>query len=91
VLAGDIHRREVRRLGDTTMLVQGSSGGAGLRGVQQEPPVPLTLSVLHLDRDTRRLTAVDEVTLGGLGHTEVSIVRRTVADAASAEQLAEAR
>jgi predicted MPP superfamily phosphohydrolase len=91
VLAGDIHRREVRRLGSTTMLVQGSSGGAGLRGVQHQPPVPLTLSVLHLDRDTRRLAAVDEVTLGGLGRTEVSIVRRTVADAEFAARLAEAR
>jgi predicted MPP superfamily phosphohydrolase len=76
VLAGDIHRREVRRLDGTTVLVQGSSGGAGLRGVQQEPPVPLQLSVLYLDRATRRLEMVDDVQLAGLGGTAVSIVRR---------------
>jgi predicted MPP superfamily phosphohydrolase len=81
VLAGDIHHREVHDLGHgTTLLVQGSSGGAGLRGVQQQPTVPLTLSVLHLDRGSRRLQAVDEITLGGLGRTEVDIVRRRVED-----------
>jgi predicted MPP superfamily phosphohydrolase len=84
VLAGDIHRREVRRLGSTTVLVQGSSGGAGLRGVQQQPPVPLALSVLHIDRATRTLQAVDEITLGGLGRTEVSVVRRRSAELAEA-------
>jgi predicted phosphodiesterase len=84
VLAGDIHRREIRHLKTTTVLVQGSSGGAGLRGVQADPPVPLTLSVLHLDRASRTLRAVDDVTLGGLGATEVSVLRRTVAQLAEA-------
>jgi hypothetical protein len=88
VLAGDIHRREIRRVDGTTVLVQGSSGGAGLRGVQQDPPVPLMLSVLHFDPRSRRLTAVDEVTLGGLGRTEVSVVRRNMD---RDEQLAQAR
>jgi predicted MPP superfamily phosphohydrolase len=78
VLAGDIHRRDVRRHGDTTVLVQGSTGGAGLRGVQQDPPVPLMLSVLYVDRATRRLWGVDEVTVGGLGRTELTVTRRSV-------------
>lgn len=80
VLAGDIHRREIRSEKGTTTLVQGSSGGAGLRGVQQDPPTPLTLSVLHLDRTSRRLQAVDDVTLGGLGATDVRVVRRLAAE-----------
>lgn len=80
VLAGDIHRRDVRRFGDTTVLVQGSSGGAGLRGVQEDPPTPLALSVLYLDRTTHALWGADEVTLGGIGTTELSMVRRTAAE-----------
>jgi len=84
VLAGDVHHRAIRHLdGGTILVVQGSSGGAGLRGVQQDPPVPLELSVLHLDRATRRLRAIDEVTLGGIGATDVRIARRTVAAAAT--------
>jgi hypothetical protein len=46
------------------------------------------LSVLHFDPRSRRLTAVDEVTLGGLGRTEVSVVRRNMD---RDEQLAQAR
>jgi predicted MPP superfamily phosphohydrolase len=80
VLAGDIHRRDVRRFGTTTVLVQGSTGGAGLRGVQQDPPTPVTLSVLYLDRTSRRLWGADEVTMGGLGRTELSVVRRRAAE-----------
>ncbi|MEO9139068.1 MAG: metallophosphoesterase [Jatrophihabitans sp.] len=80
VLAGDIHRRDVRRYGDTTVLVQGTSGGSGLRGVQADPPSPLALSVLFIDRLSRRLWGVDEVTLGGIGSTDVSVVRRTAAE-----------
>ncbi|MGI8678350.1 MAG: metallophosphoesterase family protein [Jatrophihabitans sp.] len=80
VLAGDIHRRETKRYGDTTVLVQGTSGGAGLRGVQVDPPTPVSLSVLFVDRASRRLWGVDEITLAGIGRTEVSVVRRTVAE-----------
>lgn len=76
VLCGHTHRRRAKRIGGTLVLTQGSSGGAGLRGVRQDPPDPLTVSVLHLDRHTRRLHSVDELTLGGLGSTTVSLVRR---------------
>lgn len=79
ILSGDIHRRVARRHGATTLLVQGSSGGAGLRGVQENPPTPCSLSVLYLDRSTRELWGADDVTVGGLGSTEVSVVRRTAA------------
>lgn len=80
VLAGHTHKRSVRRFGDTTVLVQGTSGGSGLRGVQDDPPAPLSLSVVYVDRATKRLWGVDEVTLGGIGSVTVSVVRRTAAD-----------
>jgi predicted phosphodiesterase len=79
VLAGHTHERDVSRLDDGTLLmVEGSTGGAGLRGLQGDYPKPLTCTVLYLDRDTGALRAYDEVTLGGLGETEVTIQRRTV-------------
>jgi predicted MPP superfamily phosphohydrolase len=77
VLAGDAHDRYVRTQGAATVLVQGSTGGTGLRGVQSDPPAPFALSVIYVDRATKRLWGVDEVTLGGLGRTEVSVRRRT--------------
>jgi predicted MPP superfamily phosphohydrolase len=79
VLAGHTHEREVSQLEEGTLLmVQGSTGGAGLRGLEGEYPEPLTCTVLYLDPDTGALLAYDEITLGGLGETEVTIQRRTV-------------
>ena len=79
VLAGHTHEREVTRLdGGTLLMVEGSTGGAGLRALQGEFPEPLTCTVLYLDPDTGALTAYDEITLGGLGQTEVTIEREVV-------------
>jgi hypothetical protein len=33
------------------------------------------MSVLHLDRETRRLIAVDDITIGGLGQRSVTVER----------------
>jgi predicted MPP superfamily phosphohydrolase len=78
VLAGHTHERRVSALEEGTLLmVQGSTGGAGLRGLQGEYPEPLTCTVLYLDPESGRLLAYDEITLGGLGETEVTIQRRT--------------
>jgi hypothetical protein len=57
------------------LMVQGSTGGAGLRGLQGEYPEPLTCTVLYLDRNTGELRAYDEITLAGLGETEVTMQR----------------
>jgi hypothetical protein len=76
VLAGHTHERKVSRLDDGTLLmVQGSTGGAGLRALQGDYPEPLTCTVLYLDAGTGALRAYDEITLGGLGETEVTIQR----------------
>ncbi|WP_100501333.1 metallophosphoesterase [Geodermatophilus chilensis] len=85
VLAGHTHEREVTRLdGGTLLMVQGSTGGAGLRALQGEFPEPLTCTVLYLNPRTGALTAYDEITLGGLGQTEVTIEREVVPAAATA-------
>jgi predicted phosphodiesterase len=87
VLAGHTHKREVRRLdaspdvpvvGDRTLLmVEGSTGGAGLRGLESDKPLPLALSVLYFDTD-RALQAYDDITVGGTGVSEVTLQRHIV-------------
>jgi predicted phosphodiesterase len=79
VLAGHTHNREVTELDNGTLLmVQGSTGGAGLRALQGEYPEPLTCTVLYIDSRTGTLRAYDEITLGGLGLTEATIQRTVV-------------
>ncbi|MFC0506467.1 metallophosphoesterase family protein [Micromonospora costi] len=83
VLAGHLHQREVRMLpapegGTATRLaVQGSTGGAGLRGLEKDEPVPLAMSVLYLGPD-HRLEAYDDIRVGGTGLAQVSLDRRVV-------------
>jgi hypothetical protein len=79
VLAGHTHDREVTDLdGGTLLMVEGSTGGAGLRGLQGDYPEPLTCTVLYVDRTDGSLRAYDEITLGGLGLTEATIQRTVV-------------
>ncbi|WP_405807600.1 metallophosphoesterase [Streptomyces sp. NBC_00210] len=76
VLAGHVHHREtqVLELG-TRLKIEGSTGGGGLRAVQNQKPEKVRASVLYLDRTTRRLQAWDEITLGGLGLTTAEVSR----------------
>jgi hypothetical protein len=80
VLSGHYHRREQTLLPDGTLsFLQGSTGASGLRGLEgpdQEKPTPVRASVLYFDRDTRRLQAWDDITLGGLGLVSAKIERR---------------
>ncbi|HVM26446.1 MAG TPA: metallophosphoesterase [Mycobacteriales bacterium] len=78
VLAGHRHQREDVREDDTLLMIQGSTGVAGLRALEGDRPTPITLTVLYLDPETRELQAYDDITLGGLGANDASI-RRTVA------------
>lgn len=76
VLAGHTHRAQEGRLGPNTVtLTEGSTGGAGLRGLQGQDPQPLTATVLYLDEKTRRLVAYDRITVRGLGKRGVTIAR----------------
>ena len=79
VLAGHTHDRDVSEMDDGTLLmVQGSTGGAGLRALEGEYPEPLTCTVLYFSASTGRLQAYDDITLGGLGESEVTIERVVV-------------
>lgn len=85
VLAGHLHKREIDWLPNpnadfndgnpTCLMVQGSTGGAGLRGLEHEEPTPLELSVLYFDQASHKLQAYDDVTVGGTGRTDVTLQR----------------
>ncbi|WP_245765210.1 metallophosphoesterase family protein [Nonomuraea jiangxiensis] len=76
VLAGHTHERKTTMLPTRTrMLVQGSTGGAGLRALEHAQPTPVQASVLYFDKESKRLRAWDNVTLGGLGEQSVYIQR----------------
>jgi len=84
VLAGHLHQREVRELGPGTMLmVEGSTGGAGLRGLENEEPVPLALSVLYFTAE-RELAGYDDIRVGGAGLANVTLERHVVRELAPA-------
>ncbi|WP_327324600.1 metallophosphoesterase [Streptomyces sp. NBC_01210] len=75
-LAGHVHHRDTEVLAHGTRLkVEGSTGGGGLRAVQNDKPEKVRASVLYLDRTTKRLQAWDEITLGGLGLTTAEVSR----------------
>lgn len=79
-LAGHTHERstEVLQQG-TRLMVQGSTGGAGLRALQeQQEPTPLNLSVLYIDNESGRMQAWDAITVGGLGLSSAQIARNVV-------------
>ncbi len=80
VLGGHGHKRvvDVGPAG-TRVLAQGSTGGAGLRGLEHEEPTPVEASVLYFDRADGNLLAYDDITLGGLGLASAQI-ERTVLD-----------
>lgn len=83
VLAGHTHKREVRMLPEvneampTRLMVSGSTGGAGLRGLEGEEPVPLALSILYFDSD-RSLRAHDDIEVGGTGQAQVTLERHVI-------------
>lgn len=78
VLAGHLHERKQMDQDGTTILVEGSTGGAGLRGLEHEKPTPLSASILYIERSTGRLAAYDTVTLGGLGEESANIARKVI-------------
>ncbi|PJE96947.1 hypothetical protein CUT44_15460 [Streptomyces carminius] len=76
VLAGHLHVRKTRILEDgTRLMLQGSTGGGGLRAVEGDEPEKVMASVLYLDQESKRLQAWDEITLGGLGLTTAEVSR----------------
>ncbi|GAB3800869.1 metallophosphoesterase [Micromonospora zhanjiangensis] len=90
VLAGHTHARQVLRLPEvpggqpTQLMVQGSTGGAGLRGLEGEKPTPLTMSVLYFDQK-KMLQAYDDIQVGGTGQSQVSLERHVINDPAKGD------
>lgn len=78
VLAGHMHKQMSRYLDSTLLLVEGSTGGAGLRGLEGDTPVPLTATVLHFSRSDSRLRAFDRINVAGFGGTGARIQRHLV-------------
>ncbi|HEX6872933.1 MAG TPA: metallophosphoesterase [Micromonosporaceae bacterium] len=82
VLAGHTHEASMSelpvtgpsRVPRTHLLVEGSTGGAGLRGLEADQPVPLQLSVLYFSPD-HTLQAYDQISVGGTGQAEVRLER----------------
>ncbi|MGD9798872.1 MAG: hypothetical protein AB7V15_12250, partial [Acidimicrobiia bacterium] len=72
------HEARQGNIGTTTLLVEGSTGGAGLRSLQGETPEPLTCSILYFDPSTDRLVAYDRVTVRGLGEAGARIERHVL-------------
>jgi predicted MPP superfamily phosphohydrolase len=91
VLAGHTHERQIGPVipppegeeppppeaGQSLLMVQGSTGGAGLRGLEGETPEPLALSVLYFDQEPK-LVAYDDITIGGHGLSEATVQRHLV-------------
>src|SRR5690606_10849444 len=83
VLTGHAHRRATTLMPTgTRVMVQGSTGGAGLRALEHEEPTPVQASVLYFDKKTQRLQAWDDITLGGLGEQSVYVQRHVEPDPA---------
>jgi predicted phosphodiesterase len=61
----------------TRLMVEGSTGGAGLRGLEKEEPTPLSLSVLYFD-EKHQLKAYDDIQLGGTGQSNVEMQRNVI-------------
>jgi predicted phosphodiesterase len=80
VLAGHTHAPREDTIDGTRLLVEGSTGGAGLRSLRGDEPEPLTCTVLYFDPDTDRLVAFDRVTVRGLGQTGARIERHVLDD-----------
>ena len=78
VLAGHSHEPRHQQRDGTVVLVEGSTGGAGLRALRGEFPEPLTSSLLYFDPSSDRLVAYDRISVAGLGGAGASIERHVV-------------
>ncbi|RRS00602.1 metallophosphoesterase family protein [Glycomyces terrestris] len=79
VLAGHMHERSVTDLGDGTMLmVEGSTGAAGLRHFTSSSTMKMEMDILYFDPVTKALTAYDSISVGALDETDVTLDRTVI-------------
>jgi predicted phosphodiesterase len=62
---------------ETRLMVEGSTGGAGLRGLEGEEPTPIQMSVLYFD-EQQDLKAYDDIELGGTGQSQITLERKVI-------------
>lgn len=92
VLAGHTHARQISMLPQvpdkqpTQLMVEGSTGGAGLRGLEGEKPTPLSMTVLYFDQE-KLLQAYDDITVGGTGQSQVNLERHVIQDPAKGDHV----
>ncbi|WP_100444586.1 metallophosphoesterase family protein [Glycomyces xiaoerkulensis] len=79
VLSGHTHKRAVQDLGEgTTLMVEGSTGAAGLRTFDTDTPMKMELDVLYFDPETKDLTAYDSISVGTIGESDITLDRTVV-------------
>ncbi|MCC3765417.1 metallophosphoesterase [Glycomyces sp. TRM65418] len=79
VLSGHTHKRSVKDLGEgTTLMVEGSTGAAGLRHFETEDPMKMEMDVLYFDPVTKALTAYDSISVGSGSETDVTLDRTVI-------------
>lgn len=87
VLAGHLHTRTTTvDPSGTRLMVQGSTGGAGITAgtvdrLAEGRPVPLTATIVYIARSgerARQVVAYDDVTVGGFGLASVSLERTVI-------------
>lgn len=63
ILHGHTHSTLIREIGDTIVINAGTSGGAGIRGLQSREEIPYTLVMLHFSNGEKewRLIAADTI------------------------------
>ena len=76
VLAGHTHKRKISKLDDdTTLMVEGSTGARGLRGIGEKDPTPLQMTLLYFS-PAGQLQAYDEITVSGAGQSRIELERK---------------
>lgn len=81
VLSGHRHAVSTKTLGDDTLqLVQGSTGGGGLRALEKDDPVPMAASILYFDSVGKELQAIDRIEVGGVNQADVRIERTVLSE-----------
>ncbi|QSB06555.1 metallophosphoesterase family protein [Natronoglycomyces albus] len=79
VLSGHKHRRVIEYMGMGTIgMTEGSTGAAGLRALDLSSPMKMQASVLYFDVETGALKAYDNISVGAIGESDISLQRNVI-------------
>lgn len=77
---GDSHKQSTEIKGKTLLHNPGALEAGGLRAAEKDPAGRRTMSVLYLDKETRKPIAVIEYDFGEMGQLELSVNTCSVVD-----------